>query len=524
MAPILPPASGGGGFANPMTQPGDIIYGGAAGAGTRLGIGAVGTVLTVPASVNTAIHSDANAGIIAANDTGMPSSADPWTVIWWEKKAAGSDVTPWAWGTTDYGVYSVMGRWNSATSFDVRCDVRPSTSTPWTTPNSADNAWHQFVLTFDGTNYVLYMDGASLGTKASTSLGITLRGDANGFTVGGRFNGSVVSFLFAGAIGRPAVTTLCLTAPAVAALYAAAAGSESAYNAAIVTTSAAIRYYKFTEVSGTAAADSGSEAVAGVYASAIGGADLTSVSGPISGAAVLPEWDAPGGGSVTPANWSSVVTYGPGVIVIGSDSNTYISNVDSNLNNDPTLDTSCSSWFPIQIGNGLAMYGGALVVQPGAWNNGVTYQAGAEVMGSNHHKYSSIVNGANLAHNPVGDSNVHWVRVDTAGDAAWRNLTLINSWIIASSPYNSTDPTAQCMIDSAGNVILRGSIMNNTGSGIAFVLPAGLRPSVKMYYVGYDYENGPFKTTIDTDGSFYIGGGEVDPGGLPLAQYSFNVL
>jgi len=44
---MVPPATSGGGFVNPMTAAGDLIAGGAGGAATRLSIGSDGQVLTV---------------------------------------------------------------------------------------------------------------------------------------------------------------------------------------------------------------------------------------------------------------------------------------------------------------------------------------------------------------------------------------------------------------------------------------------------------------------------------------------
>lgn len=49
--PYTPPSGGGGGMTNPMTTAGDTIVGGVAGAPTRLGVGAEGTVQTVVGGV-----------------------------------------------------------------------------------------------------------------------------------------------------------------------------------------------------------------------------------------------------------------------------------------------------------------------------------------------------------------------------------------------------------------------------------------------------------------------------------------
>jgi hypothetical protein len=86
--PYTPPQGGGGGFANPMTTPGDIIVGGALGAPTRLGVGAEGTVPTVVGGVpawaaptqripllagvvTTAIGADTVAGYARVDPTGL---------------------------------------------------------------------------------------------------------------------------------------------------------------------------------------------------------------------------------------------------------------------------------------------------------------------------------------------------------------------------------------------------------------------------------------------------------------------
>ncbi len=43
----------------------------------------------------------------------------------------------------------------------------------------------------------------------------------------------------------------------------------------------------------------------------------------------------------------------------------------------------------------------------GVWSGATTYAKNAVVTGSDNHVYLSIA-AANLNHNPVGDSNVHW--------------------------------------------------------------------------------------------------------------------
>lgn len=50
MSPIVGGGSGGGGMANPMTTAGDLIYGGAAGAATRLAAGSAGQLLQTGAT------------------------------------------------------------------------------------------------------------------------------------------------------------------------------------------------------------------------------------------------------------------------------------------------------------------------------------------------------------------------------------------------------------------------------------------------------------------------------------------
>jgi hypothetical protein len=82
-----------------------------------------------------------------------------------------------------------------------------------TTPTLNDNKWHFVGLTFQGTTAILYIDGASQGTKSITTTGFT---QDNQLIIG---NCDTASYYFNGGIDEVMVYNRVLTADEVAKIY-----------------------------------------------------------------------------------------------------------------------------------------------------------------------------------------------------------------------------------------------------------------------------------------------------------------
>ena len=102
------------------------------------------------------------------------------------------------------------------------------------------------------------------------------------------------------------------------------------------------------------------------------------------------------GGSGGAPLWSSSTTYAFGDLVTGSDGTSYVSTENSNLNNDPTTDTSFN-WSPFGY--------------VGAWESGRGYVQGDMVVknvGSQWTPYVSLFDGTNTGNNPSTDGGANW--------------------------------------------------------------------------------------------------------------------
>lgn len=99
-------------------------------------------------------------------------------------------------------------------------------------------------------------------------------------------------------------------------------------------------------------------------------------------------------------DWSAAVTYATGQYITGSDSNSYVSAADANLNHDPTTDDG-SNW---------TLYTGTASqkVTPSAWSSGSTYAQGALATGSDGLVYLSLA-ASNTSHDPTTDTGLWWV-------------------------------------------------------------------------------------------------------------------
>lgn len=153
---------------------------------------------------------------------------------------------------------------------------------------------------------------------------------------------------------------------------------------------------------------------------------------------------------VTFGNWVSGTSYKLNDVIVGSDSQIYISLISSNQGNDPT--STLGKWTlylgPNQanqfvttfsatqvynvnqqaIGSNNTIYtslvsnnlGNDPTVAPAAWSSLTTYASGNFVTGSDNNVYQSVA-GGNLNHNPVGDGGVHWtlLAANTQGFIGW---------------------------------------------------------------------------------------------------------
>lgn len=101
---------------------------------------------------------------------------------------------------------------------------------------------------------------------------------------------------------------------------------------------------------------------------------------------------------VTFGTWSSGTAYAMNDIVIGDDTQVYMSTATTNTGNIPS--SSPAQWV---------LYFGPCVSTEfvTTWGAGFTYIAGDHTVGSDGVVYTSQVN-ANINHNPVGDGGTHW--------------------------------------------------------------------------------------------------------------------
>jgi hypothetical protein len=114
---------------------------------------------------------------------------------------------------------------------------------------------------------------------------------------------------------------------------------------------------------------------------------------------------------VTFGAYNAATTYALNDIIVGDDTQVYISVTSANVGNTPS--TSPTKW---------TLYFGLDVCMEfiTTWGSGFTYMKGDHAVGSDGSVYISLQD-TNTNHNPVGDGNVHW-SVTTDGKLA-TNLT-----------------------------------------------------------------------------------------------------
>lgn len=102
---------------------------------------------------------------------------------------------------------------------------------------------------------------------------------------------------------------------------------------------------------------------------------------------------------VTFGTYNPATAYALNDIIIGDDTQVYISIAAGNTGNTPSLlPTKWTLYFGLDVANEFVT----------AWGSGFTYNTGDHTVGSDNQVYISLSD-ANTNHNPVGDAGVHWV-------------------------------------------------------------------------------------------------------------------
>lgn len=234
------------GFASPLTASGDLMQGGGAGVPQRLQIGAVGSELAVQAGNNYAVTTDGGAArtILEAPDTGLPTgNPGALTVGAWVKTSATSLQSLINYGQSGSNKGFTIAV-KDATHIAVYNAGNPVAT--WTS-TVTDGAWHFVVVTYDGTNLRLYVDGALVSAIAPAAFGITL-GGALALAIGN----DVFNDTLKGSLARPMILGTVLSAGTISALYAAATAAAGGYDLAVLGQASLLRYYLMSEAGGTA--------------------------------------------------------------------------------------------------------------------------------------------------------------------------------------------------------------------------------------------------------------------------------
>lgn len=107
---------------------------------------------------------------------------------------------------------------------------------------------------------------------------------------------------------------------------------------------------------------------------------------------------------VTFGAWAVGTTYALNDIIVGDDTQIYISIASGNIGNTPsTSPTLWTLYFGLDVATEFVT----------TWGSGFTYMTGDHAVGSDGTVYQSLID-TNTNHNPVGDGNVHWT-ADTDG-------------------------------------------------------------------------------------------------------------
>src|SRR6516225_2518489 len=110
--------------------------------------------------------------------------------------------------------------------------------------------------------------------------------------------------------------------------------------------------------------------------------------------------------------WTIGNTYSIGSFVM-FDAAMWLSIANNNTGNIPDVPSSA---FWVAVTNGtfatstIDLNFANTPIGNAAWNGGTTYAEDALVTGSDNNVYLSTING-NIANNPVGDNNVHWLLI-----------------------------------------------------------------------------------------------------------------
>ncbi len=114
---------------------------------------------------------------------------------------------------------------------------------------------------------------------------------------------------------------------------------------------------------------------------------------------------------VTFGAYNPATAYALNDIIVGDDTQIYISIVPANTGNTPsTSPTFWTLYFGLDLSSEFVT----------TWGSGFTYMKGDHTVGSDSQVYISLID-TNTNHNPVGDGNVHW-SVTTDGTKA-TNMT-----------------------------------------------------------------------------------------------------
>lgn len=142
----------------------------------------------------------------------------------------------------------------------------------------------------------------------------------------------------------------------------------------------------------------------------------------------------PVGGEVGLGNftlWDTVVTYGKGDIVIGSDEGFYISLSAGNQGNDPTIDPT--SWEEIRF--------------IGVWNTNITYNAGEVVQTPNGSLWKALTTTA--ANDPLSDDGTNWL---PSIDSEKIPEIIALDWVIKAVDFTAVDNESY-QIDGSSNTV-----------------------------------------------------------------------
>ncbi len=156
--------------------------------------------------------------------------------------------------------------------------------------------------------------------------------------------------------------------------------------------------------------------------------------------------------------FSATTNYAKNTVAFGSNGTAYISLVNNNYGNDPT-------------------------VAPAAWNSGTTYYQGNFTTGSDANIYQSVAS-ANTNHNPVGDGGVHWTLLVAAADGSI-------GWDVSTDANADTTFYAGELVYS-GTTVYQSTINNNavtpigdtTGSWRTFTTAPTIAAFAFIYPIG----------------------------------------